>query len=113
MYGSTKIEFLIFQNNLVFIASAFLSVQFKSNTECSVNSVFYHIPYIPYIPYFRIFHSVRHSVIPPFLQIGSPFMEHVEFAKFQSRMFNLLNERAPCRRSPEGTKQGNKIEVLS
>ena len=39
-YGSTKIEFLIFQNNRVFFASAFSSVQFKSNTECSVNSVF-------------------------------------------------------------------------
>ena len=39
-YGSTKIEFLIFQNNRVFFASAFLSVQFKSNTEYSVNSVF-------------------------------------------------------------------------
>lgn len=48
VYGSTKIEFLIFQNNRVFFASAFSSVQFKSNTECSVNSVFQSIRYIPY-----------------------------------------------------------------
>ena len=31
-YDSTKIEFWIFRNNRVFFASAFLSVQFKSNT---------------------------------------------------------------------------------
>ena len=47
-YGSTKIEFLIFQNNRVFFASAFSSVQFKSNTECSVNSVFQSITYVAY-----------------------------------------------------------------
>ena len=39
-YGSTKIVSLIFQNNRVFFASAFLSAQFKSNTEYSVYSVF-------------------------------------------------------------------------
>ena len=38
-YGSTKIEFLIFQNNRVFSASAFFSVQFKSNKEYFVNTV--------------------------------------------------------------------------
>ena len=47
--------FLISQNNRVFFASAFLSVQFKSNTEYSVYSVFYNIP-----------------CIPPFPRIGSP-----------------------------------------
>ena len=47
-----------FQNNRVFFASAFLSVQFKSNTEYSVNSVFQSIPYIPYL---TIFHAFRHS----------------------------------------------------
>ena len=39
-YGSTKIVSFISQNNRVFFASAFLSVQFKSNTEYSVYSVF-------------------------------------------------------------------------
>ena len=39
-YGSTKIVSFIFQNNRVFFASAFLSAQFKSNTEYSVYSVF-------------------------------------------------------------------------
>ena len=48
-YGSRKIKFLIFQNNQVFFASAFLPVQFNSNTEYSVNSVFQSIPYIPYL----------------------------------------------------------------
>ena len=38
--GGTKIEFLIFLNNRVSFASALLSVQFKSNKEYSVNSVF-------------------------------------------------------------------------
>ena len=56
-YGSTKIEFLIFQNNRVFFASAFLSVQFKSNTEYCVNFVFQSIR----TPYFPIFHVFRHS----------------------------------------------------
>ena len=49
-----------FQNNRVFFASAFLSVLFKSNTECSVNSVF---KSILYIPYFRIFRVLCHSVL--------------------------------------------------
>ena len=53
-----KLNFLIFQNDGVFFASAFLSVQFKSNTEYSVNSVFQSIPYSPY---FTIFHAFRHS----------------------------------------------------
>ena len=39
-YGSAKIVSFISQNNRVFFASAFLSVQFKSNTECSVYSAF-------------------------------------------------------------------------
>ena len=59
-YGSTKIEFLIFQNNRVFFASAFLSVQFKSNREYSVNSVFQSIPYIPYFTTDSVY-----SAIPP------------------------------------------------
>ena len=40
VYGGTKIEFLTFQNNRVFLASAFWSVQLKSNKEYSENSVF-------------------------------------------------------------------------
>ena len=52
-------EFLTFQTKRVFFASAFLSVQFKSNTEYSVNSM---SQSIPYIPYFRIFCVFRHPV---------------------------------------------------
>ena len=63
-YGSTKIEFLIFQNNRVFSASAFFfsPVQIKYRIFCkyrvleySVCSIFYNIP-----------------CIPPLRRIGSP-----------------------------------------
>ena len=57
-YGSTKIVSFLFQNNRVFFASAFLSVQFKSNREYSLYSVFQSIQYIPYL---TIFHVFRHS----------------------------------------------------
>ena len=59
-YGSKKIEFLIFQNNREFFASPFLSVQFKSNTEYSVNSMFQSIPYIPYFTTDSVY-----SALPP------------------------------------------------
>ena len=58
-YNSTKTEFLIFQNNRVLFASAFSSVQFKSNAEYSVNSVFESITF----PYFTT--DSMYSAIPP------------------------------------------------
>ena len=71
-YGSTKIVSFIFQNNRVFFASAFLSVQFKSNREYSVYSVFQSIPYIPYL---SIFHVFRHSAEQGHPNIGEDIIE--------------------------------------
>ena len=71
-YGSTKIVSFIFQNNRVFFASAFLSVQFKSSTEYSVYSLFQSIPYIPY---FTIFHVLRHSLEQSHPNIGQDIIK--------------------------------------
>ena len=61
-----------FQNNRVFFASAFLSVQFKSNTEHSVYSVFQSIPYIPYL---TIFHVFRYSAEQGHPNIGEDIIK--------------------------------------
>ena len=62
----------IFQNNRVFFASAFLSVQFKSNTEYSVYSMFQSIPYIPYL---TILHVFRHSAEQGHPNIGEDIIK--------------------------------------